>query len=134
MIFALIAVGLAAWEFPAVNPHQATATYAVAAVLATVVFFASLLAHEVAHSLVARHYGLTVKSITLWLFGGVSELSGDVPDPGAEARIAGAGPEKTKENRSRRTATNTSRTPQHTRTSRRRWRPWTPSSSCARTA
>lgn len=92
VIFALIAVGLAAWEFPAVNPHQATATYAVAAVLTTVVYFASLLAHEVAHSLVARHYGLTVKSITLWLFGGVSELSGEVPGPGAEARIAGAGP------------------------------------------
>jgi len=55
-------------------------------------FFASLLAHELAHSLVARHYGLTVKSITLWLPGGVSELSGDVPRPSAEAWIAGVGP------------------------------------------
>jgi hypothetical protein len=69
VIFALIAFGLAAWQFPAVNPHRATLTYALAAVVTTVGFFASLLAHELAHSLVARHYGLTVNSITLWLFG-----------------------------------------------------------------
>ena len=92
VIFALIAFGLAAWQFPAVNPHQATLTYALAGVLTTVLFFASLLAHELAHSLVARHYGLKVKSITLWLLGGVSELSGDVPRPSAEAWIAGVGP------------------------------------------
>lgn len=92
MIFALIAFGLAACQFPAVNSHQATLTYALAAVVTTVVFFASLLAHELAHSLVARHYGLTVNSITLWLFGGVSELSGEAPSPAAEAQIAAAGP------------------------------------------
>jgi Zn-dependent protease len=92
VIFALIAFGLAAWQFPAVSPHQATLTYVLAGVLTTVLFFASLLAHELAHSLVARHYGLTVKSITLWLLGGVSELSGDVPRPLAEAWIAGVGP------------------------------------------
>jgi Zn-dependent protease len=70
VIFALIAFGLAAWQFPAVNPRQTTLTYALAAVVTTAVFLASLLAHEVAHSLVARHYGLMVKSITPWLFGG----------------------------------------------------------------
>ncbi len=62
---ALIAFGLAAWQFPAVNPYQATLTYALAAVVTTVGFFASLLAHELAHSLVARHYGLTVNSLPL---------------------------------------------------------------------
>jgi len=65
VIFALIAFGLAAWQFPAVNPHRATLTYALAAVVTTVGFFASLLAHELAHSLVARHYGLTVNSLPL---------------------------------------------------------------------
>jgi Zn-dependent protease len=89
VIFALIAFGLAAWQFPAVNPHQATLTYVLAGILTTVLFFASLLAHELAHSLVARHYGLKVKSITRWLLGGISELSGDVPRPSAEAWIAG---------------------------------------------
>ena len=92
VIFALIAFGLAGWDFPAVNPHQALLTYVLAGVLTTAVYLASLLAHELAHSLVARHYGLTVKSITLWLLGGVSELGGDVPRPSAEAWIAGVGP------------------------------------------
>ena len=92
VIFALIAFGLAAWDFPAVNPHQAPLTYVLAGVLTTAVYLASLLAHELAHSLVARRYGVTVKSITLWLLGGVSELGGEAPDPAAEARIAGAGP------------------------------------------
>jgi Zn-dependent protease/CBS domain-containing protein len=92
VVFALIAAGLAAWQFPAADPGQARLTYALAGVLTTVVFLASLLAHEVAHSLVARHYGLRVNSITLWLFGGVSDLGGEAPSPAAEARIAGAGP------------------------------------------
>lgn len=92
VIFALIAFGLAAWQFPAVNPHQATLTYVLAGILTTFLFFASLLAHEVAHSLVARQYGLTVKSITLWVFGGISELGGEAPSPAAEAWIAGVGP------------------------------------------
>jgi Zn-dependent protease/CBS domain-containing protein len=92
IIFVLIALGLAVWQFPAVNPHQSPLTYVLAGILTTVAFFASLLAHELAHSLVARKYGLTVKSITLWLFGGVSDLRGDVPSPAAEAWIAGVGP------------------------------------------
>jgi len=92
LIFALIAFGLAAWQFPAVSPHQAALTYILAGILTTAVYFASLLAHEVAHSLMALRYGLRVKSITLWLFGGVSDLGGDVPSPAAEARIAGVGP------------------------------------------
>ena len=92
VIFALIAFGLAAWEFPAVNPRQSPMTYVLAGVLTTAVYLASLLAHELAHSLVARRYGVTVKSITLWLLGGISELGGETPGPAAEARIAGAGP------------------------------------------
>jgi Zn-dependent protease len=69
---------------PAVAPEMA--------ILTAVVFFASLLAHELAHSLVALRYGLRVEKITLWIFGGVSQLSGDVPSPGAEVWIAGVGP------------------------------------------
>jgi len=92
LIFALIAFGLAAWQFPAVSPRQSALTYALAGIVTTLVFFASLLAHELAHSLIALRYGLRVKSITLWLFGGVSELGGEPPGPGADARIAGVGP------------------------------------------
>jgi Zn-dependent protease len=91
-IFVLIAFGLATLQFPAVNPHQGALVYAVAAILTAAVFFASLLAHELAHSLVALRYGLRVEKITLWIFGGISQLSGDVPSPGAEVWIAGVGP------------------------------------------
>ncbi len=92
IIFALIAVGLGTLQFPSANPRQSALTYALASVITTIVFFASLLAHELAHSLIARRYGLTVQSITLFLFGGVSQLSGDVPSPSAEVSIAGVGP------------------------------------------
>jgi Zn-dependent protease/CBS domain-containing protein len=92
LIFALIAFGLATLQFPSVNPHQSALTYAIAAILTAVVFFASLLAHELAHSLVALHYGLRVEKITLWIFGGVSQLSGEIPSPGAEVLVAGVGP------------------------------------------
>jgi Zn-dependent protease/CBS domain-containing protein len=92
VIFVLIAFGLATLQFPSVNPHLNAFTYAVAGIVTAAVFFASLLAHELAHSLVARRYGLRVEKITLWILGGVSQLSGDVPGPGAEVWIAGVGP------------------------------------------
>jgi Zn-dependent protease/CBS domain-containing protein len=92
VILALIAFGLAREDFPATNPRQSALAYALTAVITAIAFLASLLAHELAHSLVARRYGLKVTSITLWLFGGVSELSGDIPDPAAEARVAAVGP------------------------------------------
>jgi Zn-dependent protease len=71
VIFALIAFGLAAWDFPAVDPHQSALTYVLAGVLTTAVYLASLLARELAHSRVARRYGAAVKSITWWLPGGI---------------------------------------------------------------
>jgi Zn-dependent protease/CBS domain-containing protein len=92
VIAALLAYGLAASEFPAAAPHRPEWEYIIAALVTAVVFFGSLLAHELAHSLVAQRNGLTVDSITLWLLGGVSRLQGEVADPAAEVRIAGVGP------------------------------------------
>ena len=92
LIVALLAYGLAVGEFPAAAPRHPVAEYVVAAVLTAVAFVGSLLAHELAHSLVARRNGLKVEGITLWLLGGVSRLQGEAADPGAEIRIAGAGP------------------------------------------
>jgi Zn-dependent protease len=51
-----------------------------------------VLAHEYAHARTAQHYGVRVRSITLWLLGGVSELDGDPPRPRADLTIALAGP------------------------------------------
>ncbi len=57
-----------------------------------VVFLGSLLAHELAHAVVARRNGMEVRGITLWLLGGVAQLGGLMPSAGAEFRIAAAGP------------------------------------------
>lgn len=64
----------------------------VVAGLTVVAFFGSLLAHELAHSVVARRNGMSVQGITLWLLGGVAQLGGTMPSAGAELRIAVAGP------------------------------------------
>ncbi|HWR49232.1 MAG TPA: site-2 protease family protein [Pseudonocardiaceae bacterium] len=92
VIFALITWVLASSRFPALYPQYGTGAYVAAAVLTAVAFFASLLAHEMSHALVARRNGLRVEGITLWLFGGVTRLSGEARNPGAELRIAGVGP------------------------------------------
>src|SRR6266446_1134462 len=91
-IVALLTYGLAAGQFPAAAPGYPRAEYIVAAAVTAVAYLGSLLAHELAHALVARRNGLAVEGITLWLFGGVSRLQGEVPDPGAEVRVAGVGP------------------------------------------
>jgi Zn-dependent protease len=92
VVLALIAYLLGASELPAAVPHQRAVVYWLIAVGAAVVFLASLLAHELSHSVVAKHNGVQVRSITLAWFGGVSELAGDPPNPGADLRIALAGP------------------------------------------
>ena len=55
-------------------------------------FVASLLAHEMAHAIVAQHNGVEVDGITLWLLGGVARLRGEAPTPGADFRISVIGP------------------------------------------
>jgi Zn-dependent protease/predicted transcriptional regulator len=92
VIVALLAYGLAAGQFPAEAPRRPEAEYIVAGVITAVAYIGSLLVHELSHSLVARHNGVKVEDITLWLLGGVSRLEGEFPDPGAELRVAGAGP------------------------------------------
>ena len=62
------------------------------AVVAAVLFLASILLHELGHSWVARREGIGVDSITLWLFGGVSQFKGRFTSPGAEFRVAISGP------------------------------------------
>jgi Zn-dependent protease len=62
------------------------------AIASGVVFFASILLHEMAHSLVALRQGIPVKSITLFMFGGVSEITGDPRRPRHEFFMAVVGP------------------------------------------
>jgi len=63
-----------------------------AAVVSSLAFFTSILLHELAHSLVAKREGLPVKSITLFIFGGVSALGSEPETPGQEFRVAIVGP------------------------------------------
>lgn len=92
VIMLLLADGLALTVLPAAAPHQHTAVYWVGGTITALAFFACLLAHELAHALVARHYGVPVRGITLWLLGGVSELGGEPPSPRADLLVALAGP------------------------------------------
>ncbi len=91
-VFVLIAWTLAADILPFDVPGQPPLVYWIAGAAGAVVFYGCLLAHELAHALVARRYGVKVAGITLWLFGGVSKLDGEPPSAGAEALIAGVGP------------------------------------------
>jgi len=70
----------------------ATALGIIPGMIATVAFFASILAHEFGHALVARHYGVQTESIDLWALGGVARLDRESPSPKADGLIALAGP------------------------------------------
>lgn len=91
-IFALIDWTLAVDFLPGAAPSYSATTYWIVGSVGAVLFYASLLAHELSHALVARRNGVKVAGITLWLFGGVSRLEGDPETPRAEALIAGVGP------------------------------------------
>lgn len=84
----LFAVGDLPGSFPGWDP----AIYWVVGGALAALFFASVLAHELSHALVARRFGLEVKDITLFIFGGAASLEGDARRPRDEALIAAAGP------------------------------------------
>jgi len=92
VIFGLVTWELGAVVFPNAYGSGARASYWFAAVTAAVLFFVSLLVHEGSHAVLARRNGVGVRSITLWLFGGVAQLEGEAFTPGADFKIAAAGP------------------------------------------
>jgi Zn-dependent protease len=92
LVVVLIVWSLAGGVFPATNPGLSDGSYFAMAVAAAVLFFASLLLHELGHALQARREGMKIDGITLWVFGGVARFKGMFPSAGAEFRIAIAGP------------------------------------------
>ncbi|MFN8104993.1 MAG: site-2 protease family protein [Acidimicrobiia bacterium] len=92
VIFWLVAWTLASGYLPEAAPGYARFEYWVGGAAGAALFFTSLLAHEMAHSVVARRHGVEVEGITLWLFGGVSRLAGEPPAPADELRISAVGP------------------------------------------
>ena len=90
-------VGLLAWMlavnyFPAEFGPAAVWVYWTMGALTAVMLFVSVLIHELGHSVVAQGYGLSVPRITLFLFGGVSQIAAEPPSAGAEFWIALVGP------------------------------------------
>jgi len=92
-VIALIVTYLvAAGQLPVAYPNWDPALYWIVGALIALLFFGSVLAHELSHALVARRFGLKVKEITLFIFGGAATLEGETKHPREEALIAAAGP------------------------------------------
>ncbi|SFQ48944.1 Zn-dependent protease (includes SpoIVFB) [Amycolatopsis arida] len=91
-IVAILVTLLAFARWPRLLPGYSAGAYLLAGVVAAALFVVSLLAHELAHALVAKRNGLEVDHIVLWLLGGVAQLRGEARTPGIELRVAGVGP------------------------------------------
>jgi len=92
LMLALLTWMLATSYFPAEFGGWPLSVYWLMGALTALAFFASLLLHELGHSVVALRYKVPVRSITLFIFGGVAQIGGEPPSAKAEFRIAIAGP------------------------------------------
>ncbi|OBF10140.1 zinc metalloprotease [Mycobacterium sp. ACS4054] len=92
----LVILWLFTWSLASTLPSSvggySPVAYWAAGACGALVLLASLVAHELAHAVVARRAGVPVGSVTLWLFGGVTTLGGEAKTPAAALRIAIAGP------------------------------------------
>ncbi len=92
LIFLLVTWSLAGGYFPLEFPNMGMAVYISIAVITSLLFFASVLLHELGHSWVALRNHIPVRSVTLFIFGGISQIEDEPHTPGSEFRIAVAGP------------------------------------------
>lgn len=88
----LIVWSLSQGVFPFEYPNLDGSTYWWMGIAGSVGLFASILLHELSHSLVAKYYDLPMKGITLFIFGGVAEMEGEAESPKVEFRMAAIGP------------------------------------------
>jgi Zn-dependent protease/CBS domain-containing protein len=91
-IVALIVWALTVGWFPRVLPGRPASQYITLGIITAFFFFASVLVHELMHSVVAVRNGIPVRRITLFLFGGVAEILSEPADPTTELKVALAGP------------------------------------------
>lgn len=92
LVFALLVWSLGGGYFPAEYPDLAPTTAYLLAALTGILFFASIVLHELGHAWVALREGVPVRGITLFIFGGVAEIAAAPKTAGAEFRIAVGGP------------------------------------------
>jgi len=88
----LVVWSLAFGYFPAFHPDLSPSAYWWMAVVGAIGLFFSIVFHEFSHALVARRYGLRISGITLFLFGGVAQMTEEPKDPKTELLMAAAGP------------------------------------------
>jgi Zn-dependent protease/predicted transcriptional regulator len=88
----LISWSLGAGWFPARYPELSSYAYAWMGISVAIGVFFSIVFHEFSHSMVARHYGMPIRGITLFIFGGVAEMESEPPNPKTEFLMAIAGP------------------------------------------
>src|SRR5712671_2145049 len=92
LIAVLIVWSLAVGVFPIQLPGLPDSTYWLMGVVGAIGLFGSVVVHEFCHSIIARHYGLPMNGITLFIFGGVAEMEEEPPNPKSEFLIASVGP------------------------------------------
>ncbi|HEX9733406.1 MAG TPA: site-2 protease family protein [Thermoanaerobaculia bacterium] len=92
LVAVLVAWSLAAGYFPQTYPDLGKPVYWTMGIVGSLGLFVSVVLHELAHALVARRFGLEIKGITLFIFGGVAEMADEPPSPRAEFMVAIAGP------------------------------------------
>lgn len=92
IVFAVVTWLLSVYYFPSIYPAWNMTTRLTAGLLTSLLLFGSLMAHELMHSVVAQAAGIPVQSITLFIFGGVSEITKEPQKPKDELLIALAGP------------------------------------------
>lgn len=92
IIFALFVFLLAGTYLPTLVPRVSTGWYIGVAVITSLLFFSSVLFHELSHSLVARRNGIPINKITLFLFGGMAQMEDEPNTPWDEFKMAIAGP------------------------------------------
>jgi Zn-dependent protease len=93
----LVILGLMAWSLaidvlPVDLPGRPPAVYWLVGVVTALIFYGCLLGHELGHAVLARRRGVVVEAVTLWLFGGITRISGEAATPASEAAIAAIGP------------------------------------------
>jgi Zn-dependent protease/CBS domain-containing protein len=92
VVAALVTWQLSALTFPAQLPGLAPGTYWLMGSVGALAYFLCILLHEISHAEVARTYGVEIRGITLFIFGGVAEMAEEPPSPQSEFVIAAAGP------------------------------------------
>ncbi|HKB80700.1 MAG TPA: site-2 protease family protein [Thermoanaerobaculia bacterium] len=92
IVVALVVASLATGVFPHMVPGLSPGLYWTMGAAGTVVFFLCIVAHEFAHAMVARRFGIPMRGITLFVFGGVAEMDDEPPNARAELLMSAAGP------------------------------------------